>query len=83
MQSPPAFISVQLPNDNPVVQQHFAEGLHVARRSHRAWADLSTDLMIEQVIMRSMKTSGGLTRDRGMTEQHVSRGYLLCRHALR
>ena len=58
-----------LPNDNPVVHQHFVEGLHVARRSDRAWAGLSTDLMIEQVLMRSMRTSGCLTLDRGMTEQ--------------
>ena len=58
-----------LPNDHPVVHQHFVEGLQVARRSDRAWAGLSTDLMIEQVLMRSMKTSGGLTRGRGMTEQ--------------
>ena len=60
-----------LPNDHPVVHQHFVEGLHVARRNDRAWAGLSTDLMIEQVLMRSMKTSGGLTRDRGMTEQQI------------
>ncbi|XP_063607207.1 uncharacterized protein LOC134781852 [Penaeus indicus] len=33
------------------------------------WAGLSTDLVIEQVLMRSMKTSGGLTRGRGMTER--------------
>ena len=61
-----------LPNDHPVVglHQHFVEGLHVARRNDRAWAGLSTDLMIEQVLMRSMKTSG-LTRDRGMTEQQI------------
>ncbi len=39
------------------------------RRSNRIWASLSTDLMIEQVLMRSMKTSGELTRGRGMTEQ--------------
>ena len=58
-----------LPNDHPVVHQHFVEGLHIARRSNRAWAGLSTDLVIEQVLMRSMKTSGGLTRGRGMAEQ--------------
>ena len=58
-----------LPNDHPVVHQQFVEGLQVARRSERAWAGLSTDLMIEQVLIRSMKTSGGLTRGRGMTEQ--------------
>ena len=58
-----------LPNDHPVVHQHFVEGPHVARRSGCAWAGLSTDLMIEQMLMRSMKTSGVLTRARGMTEQ--------------
>ena len=39
-----------LPNDHRVVHQHFVEGLYVARRSDRAWAGLSTDLMIEQVL---------------------------------
>ena len=39
-----------LPNDDRVVHQHFVEGLHVAKRSDRAWAGLSTDLMIEQVL---------------------------------
>ena len=33
-----------LPNDHPVVHQHFVEGLHVARRSDHAWAGLSTDV---------------------------------------
>ena len=36
---------------NPVVHHHFVEGLHVARRRDHAWADLSTDLMIEQVLI--------------------------------
>ena len=58
-----------LPTDHPVVHQHFVDGLNVARRSDRAWTGLSTDLMIEQVLMRSMKTSGGVTRGRGMSEQ--------------
>ena len=58
-----------LPNDQHVVYQHFVEGLHVSRRNDRALAGLSTDLMIEQVLMGSMKTSGGLTRGREMTEQ--------------
>ena len=58
-----------LPNDHPVLHQHFVGWIHVARRSDRAWAGLSTDLMVERVLMRSMKTSGGLTRGRGMTVQ--------------
>ena len=60
-----------LHNDHPVGHQHFVEGPHVAKRSDCTWAGLSTDLMIEQVLMRSMKTSGGLTRARGMTEQQL------------
>lgn len=46
----------------------FQDGLHVVRRSDRYWAGLSTDLAIEQVLMRSVKTCGGLTRGRGMSE---------------
>ena len=57
-----------LPTQHPNVLQHFSEGLHVIRRSNRLWAGLSSDLVIEQVLMRSLKTSGGLTRGRGMTE---------------
>ena len=41
----------------------------MARRSDRYWAGLSLDLIIEQVLMRNLKTSGGLTRRRGVTEQ--------------
>ena len=57
-----------LQNEHPDVYQHFEDGLHVGRRSERYWAGLSQDLLIEQVLMRSMKTTGGLTRGRGMTE---------------
>jgi hypothetical protein len=44
------------------------DGLHVVRRSDRYWGGLSTDLVIEQVLMRSVKTTGGLTRGKGMSE---------------
>ena len=49
-------------------QSIFRDGLHVVRRSDRFGAGLSTDLVIEQVLMRCLKTSGGLTRGRGMSE---------------
>ena len=52
-------IMKDLPQTHPIVHEHF---LHVVRRSNRYWAGLSTDLIIEQVLMRSLKTSGGLTR---------------------
>ena len=51
------------------VHRKFEAGVHVVRRSNPLWAGLSTDLVIEQVLMRSLKTSGGLTRERGMTER--------------
>ena len=59
----------RLHEDHPEVYQYFQSGLHVVRRSDRYWAGLSTDLVIEQVLRRSMKTSGGLTRGCGMTER--------------
>ena len=58
-----------LQTDHPEVYRSFMSGRHVVRRSDRYWAGLSTDLIIEQCLMRSLKTSGGLTRGRGLTEQ--------------
>ena len=43
------------------------QGYHVVLRSDAFWAGLSTDLVIEQELMRSVKSVGGLTRGRGMT----------------
>ena len=61
-----------LQNTHPQVNRSFLNGLHVVQRSDRFWAGLSTDLIIEQVLMRSVKTTGGLTRGRGMSEtQHL------------
>ena len=50
------------------VLELFKKDFHVIRRSDRFWAGLSSDLVIEQVLMRSVKPSGGLTRGRGMAE---------------
>ena len=58
----------KLKDDHPRVHDAFEKGFHVIRRSDRYWAGLSSDLIIEQVLMRSLKTSGGLTRGRGMSE---------------
>ena len=58
----------ELKEDHPDVYKNFMEGSFVLRRSDRYWAGLSSDLVIEQVLMRNLKTSGGLTRGRGMTE---------------
>ena len=53
---------------HPDVYKAFSSGNHVVRRSDIYWAGLSTDLVIEQVLMRSVKSTGGLTRGRGMSE---------------
>ena len=37
-------------------------------RSDRFWVGLSSNLVLEQTLMRSVKTTGGPTRDRGITE---------------
>ena len=44
-------------------------GFHVIRRSNHFWAGLSSDLVIEQTLMRSLKSTGGLTRGSGMNEE--------------
>lgn len=38
------------------------------RRTDTFWAGISSDLAIEQALMRSITTTGGLTRGRGMSE---------------
>ena len=58
----------KLHKTHPDVSRHFDQELHIVRRSDRLWAGLFPDLVIGQVLMRSMKTSGCLTRGRDMTE---------------
>ena len=57
-----------LEHDMPSVFHRFMNGLHVVRRTDQYWAGLGCDLVIEQALMRSLKTSGGLTRGSGMSE---------------
>ena len=59
---------LQLSTTHPTVYQAFMSGNHVVRRSDRFWGGLSTDLVIEQVLMRSVKSTGGMTCGRGMSE---------------
>ncbi|WAQ94503.1 hypothetical protein MAR_006974 [Mya arenaria] len=51
--------------DHKDLYQKFEEGNHMVRKSDRLWAGLSVNLTIEQVLVRSMKPSGDLTRGRG------------------
>ena len=62
-------VMFELPTCHPWLYQCFIkQGFHTVRRSSRYWAGLWTDLTIEQVIMLSIKSRGGLTRGRGVTE---------------
>ena len=55
-------LMMQLPSDYLWLYQCFIEeGYHTIRRSSRLWAGLWTDLTIEQVMIRSIKSRGGLT----------------------
>ena len=58
----------ELAESNPAVYHSFSKGLFVVRRSDREWGGISTDQIIEQCLMRNLKTSGGLTRGSGMSE---------------
>ena len=60
----------ELKESHPDVHNAFMRGFHVVRRSDRFWGGLSTDLTIEQCLMRSLKTTGGPTRGHGMSEDH-------------
>ena len=50
------------------VYQKFLDGFHVIQRRNQSWAGLSGDLVIKKTLMRSLKSTGWLTRGSGMTE---------------
>ena len=63
---------LKLKIDHPDVHKQFMMGNHALRRSERYWAGLSMDLVIEQVLMRSLKSTGDVTRGRGMSETQMA-----------
>jgi len=67
---------MELEQLNPDMFCQLNSDLFVIRRSDRLWAGLPSDLVIEQVLMRSLKTNGGLTRGRGMEETQCLRWLL-------
>ena len=50
------------------IQVLHRKGFHTVHRSSKYWAGLWSDLVIEQMIMCSIKSRGRLTRGRGITE---------------
>jgi hypothetical protein len=61
-------IMEKLDETHPAVYAKFMEGLFVLWRSDRYWTGIFSDLYIEQVLMGSVKSVGGLTRGRGFEE---------------
>ena len=62
----------ELENMHPDVYLKFVNGRHVVTRSNKFCAGLSSDLVIEQTLMRSHKTSVGLTHGSGMNKEQRS-----------
>ena len=58
----------ELQNIHPHIYKNFQNGLSCARRSDRFWAGLYTFRMIEQVLMRSVKTSDELIGGKGVRD---------------
>ena len=50
---------------NPDLLKKFQDGFHVIQRTDQFWAGLvgGLDLVIEQMLMRSLKSTGGLTSE--------------------
>ena len=61
---------LELQTDHPWLYHCFTEqGFHTICRSNCFWAGIWTDLIIEHIMIRSIKSRvGGLTRGRGVTE---------------
>ena len=48
-------------------------GYFTVRRSAKYWCGMWTDMTIEQVLMHSLKTTGGLTRGRGISPSIIAK----------
>lgn len=60
---------MELQDNYPWLYEQFSQyGFHTVRRSDKFWGGLWSDLIIEQVLMRSLKSRGGITRGRGISE---------------
>ena len=50
-----------------------SRGFFTVRRSDKYWCGIWTDKTIEQVLMRSLETSGGLTCGRGISPSTIAK----------
>ena len=59
----------QLETRHPDVHVKFFRGFYVIRHSNQYWAGLSSDFVIGQTLMCSLKSNEGLTHGSGITEK--------------
>ncbi|WAR01524.1 LOW QUALITY PROTEIN: hypothetical protein MAR_008082 [Mya arenaria] len=60
--------AMDLSTTYPQVYKNFMEGIHGVQHSDIYWAGLSTDVIIEQMLICSVKTVGGLTSSEGTVD---------------
>lgn len=58
---------------DPSVYRRFTEGFFTVRHSDKLSCGISTDMTIEQSMMKSMKTDGGISRGRSTKESVISK----------
>lgn len=58
---------------DPSIYQRFTEGFFTVRRSDKLCCGTSTYMIIEQSMMKSMKTDGGIYRGRSTKESVISK----------
>ena len=61
-------ILLHLPDTHPWLYHQFLNEQHTVKRTDKSFNGIWTDLAIAQTLMRSIKSRGGLTEGRGMTE---------------
>lgn len=66
---------------DPEVYKKFSEGFFTVRRSDKLSCGTSTDMVIEQSMMKAMKTDGGIARGRS-TKQSVISKWVYSMHAM-
>ena len=58
----------QLQHKHPTVYEALNNGHFTIRRHDRMWSGVWTDMVIEQTLMKSIKSKSGITHGGGMTE---------------
>lgn len=57
-------------------EKFVSQGFFTMRRNDSFWSGVWSDMTIEQTLMRSMKSTGGLTRGRGVSDSVLSKWIL-------